>query len=319
MKQNFAPYRCSFSLSSEILTVAASIAFKSGRLSVIGEKKANREDAIEAVKYTLLSEGVALSASELRGLRQGEDLVKHPEALRLLKLYERLPNLNFYDPALLSEIEKAIFPHGVPNRMGKTAEGLSYPLPQKAKIEPLIKWLYAYASSREKNSPLIVACLFYFEILAIAPYSRYNGIVARFLFKGFLSTYCSSLSATSLEKALFLNKEKLEAAYKECIEKEDAAPFFSALLSLVDSSASSLLRGNLRKPRVATPLVERMLSLMVPGRRYSATELLVLLGLKSRLGLQKNYLRPALEAKLIAMSNPLVPTDRNQRYYKLED
>ena len=61
-------------------------------------------------------------------------------------------------------------------------------------------------------------------------------------------------------------------------------------------------------------MAKRMVGLMEDGRYYSAAELLGILGLKSRLGLQKNYLQPALKARLIEMSNPLSPTDRNQRY-----
>ena len=49
----------------------------------------------------------------------------------------------------------------------------------------------------------------------------------------------------------------------------------------------------------------------------SAAELMEKLGLKSRVTFRKNYLNPALEAGLIAMTNPDAPTNRNQRYYKL--
>lgn len=49
----------------------------------------------------------------------------------------------------------------------------------------------------------------------------------------------------------------------------------------------------------------------------SAVELMEKLGLKSRVTFRKNYIQPALEAGLIAMTDPDTPTSRNQRYFKV--
>ena len=49
----------------------------------------------------------------------------------------------------------------------------------------------------------------------------------------------------------------------------------------------------------------------------SAVELMEKLGLKSRVTFRKNYIQPALEAGLIAMTDPDTPTNRNQRYFKV--
>ena len=64
------------------------------------------------------------------------------------------------------------------------------------------------------------------------------------------------------------------------------------------------------------PYVRRLLDVMEYGTAYTAQELLMLLGLKSRLGLRKNYLNPALEQKLISMTEPDKPTSKRQRYQK---
>ena len=41
------------------------------------------------------------------------------------------------------------------------------------------------------------------------------------------------------------------------------------------------------------------------------------LGLKSRAGFRKNYLRPALDLQMIEMTIPDKPNSRNQRYRKV--
>ena len=49
----------------------------------------------------------------------------------------------------------------------------------------------------------------------------------------------------------------------------------------------------------------------------SALELMEKLNTRSSVTFRKNYLQPALEAGLIAMTDPNNPTNRNQRYYKI--
>lgn len=48
----------------------------------------------------------------------------------------------------------------------------------------------------------------------------------------------------------------------------------------------------------------------------SANELMEKLNLKSKDSFRNNYLKPAIDAGLICMSNPSKPTSKNQRYYK---
>ena len=49
----------------------------------------------------------------------------------------------------------------------------------------------------------------------------------------------------------------------------------------------------------------------------SAIEPMKKLGLKSRVTFRKNYIQPALKAGLITLTEPDVPTNRNQRYFRV--
>ena len=64
--------------------------------------------------------------------------------------------------------------------------------------------------------------------------------------------------------------------------------------------------------------VKRLLNVMEYGEAYTAKRIMELLGLKSKEALRKNYLNPAIEAGLVAMSEPDKPTSRNQMYIKQE-
>ncbi|MDD7409548.1 MAG: hypothetical protein SOV71_06120 [Anaerovoracaceae bacterium] len=50
------------------------------------------------------------------------------------------------------------------------------------------------------------------------------------------------------------------------------------------------------------------------GMEYSASELMDMVGVRSRKTLREKYLRPALDLGLIEMTVPDRPRSRNQRY-----
>ena len=62
--------------------------------------------------------------------------------------------------------------------------------------------------------------------------------------------------------------------------------------------------------------IRKLLEIMEYDTPYSSNELMEKLGLKSRDGFQRNYLRPAINLNLIRMSIPDKPNSKNQRYIK---
>ena len=317
MAKPIEPYKCALSLSNGILKAVSEISFKLGRLSLTQEHKADVDDFVNATKATLALEGVELKPSEIRGLRQGSPVPSAPLATAVYNLYANMKRVDPFDPAFITTFEQAIWKEGVPHRLSRRVASFPYPIPMHARVESLMKGLYTFAKGgRNKIHPLVLGCLYYFELMAIQPYSEYTGILARYLLKAFLGTYQANLLCLPLEHAFLLRKDKLDAAYAEAVEKADTGPFVNAVLVIINDGIDTLQRRAVKKSPTQSPLVRRMLEKMEEGRFYGAAELCELLGLKSRLGLQKNYLKPALEAGLIEMSNPVSRTDRTQRYRK---
>lgn len=62
--------------------------------------------------------------------------------------------------------------------------------------------------------------------------------------------------------------------------------------------------------------IQRLLSIMEYDVAYTGKALMEKLGLKSKEGFRRNYLIPAIEMKLIRMTVPEQPRNRNQRYIK---
>ncbi len=313
------PYRAAMSVNHRILRLSNDIAYRLGRLSCLGTVEGDNPFHACEVKYTLLQEGITLTPSQMRALNRGQTIPSEPKASALFKLYSRLNKIDPYSPEALTIYEKEVYPDGVPMRQSSKITGIDYVLPPFGKVRKLLENLFEFEEkNKEAMSPVTLACLLYFEVMALAPYSSENGLLARFWFKAMLGKAGRSMDALQIERTLYFSKEKLDSAFEEAAKKQDSAPFVEVLLELILNSVNALLREASKKEEAASPLVDRLLGKMMSGRYYSAAELCALLGLKSRLGLQKNYLRPALARKKIIMSNPLCPTDRNQRYRKKE-
>ena len=317
MNKPLEPYKAAFSVNGEILYSTSSIAYHLGRLSVTDAHVYDNVDALNSTKSVAALLGLEATPSQYRGLLRGEALPSCPQIASIYRLYSGLLKFNPYDENSLRKIEEVFFPHGVPNRMSRKLDDFPYPLPMHKKIEALIKGLFRFSSGNVKSmNPITIGCAFAFVFQAIAPYSSSNLPIALFYFHAYLSSYSKSLAHLNLFKVYLTHKEEIDASYAKSAETADMGAYLLCWMKLLDKGVNSLLTRSVKGNGKTTALVEKLLSKMEPDRPYSAEELCRLMGLKSRLGLQKNYLRQGLEAKVLFMTNPLVPTDRNQRYYK---
>lgn len=317
MAKQIAPYQAAVTVNNEILSSACNIAFEAGRLSLSPSFRVDEETLFQEVKASFALEGVSFTPSQARALKRGEDIPGIPEASALLRLYAKMGRIDPYDMGFVDEFASALFPDGVPSRMSRRVETFPYPIPLHAKILPMLKGFYSFAKSGKERHPLLLSALFYFEIMAIQPFSRYTRILALYLMKAILVSYAKEFANVPVVSLFAQKAQELEDAYRLSVETADTAPFVLAALRIVERAILSAQRKGMRQKNEGTPLARKLVSKMEDGRFYSAVELLGLLGLTSRLGLSKNYLHPALEAGLIEMANPLTPTDRNQRYRKV--
>ena len=63
--------------------------------------------------------------------------------------------------------------------------------------------------------------------------------------------------------------------------------------------------------------IKKLLDVMEYDIPYTSNSLMEKLGLKSKEGFRRNYLRPAVDMNLIRMTIPDKPNSRNQRYVKI--
>ena len=117
------------------------------------------------------------------------------------------------------------------------------------------------------------------------------------------------LADLPVESLVHAHQEGYYRAIKKSTGKADAAPFITFMLSKILNACKA------NTPQVAlyvTPQVKRLLSVM--RGVMSRQELMKALGLKDVKHFRRRYLRPAIEAGLIEMTQPESPRSPTQGY-----
>lgn len=318
MSKNIQPYKCAFSINHSLLNLTCDIAYKAGVLENEGFFP-NPEDKISGVKTIVELKGGHLTPSQFKGLANGERLPNNEVANAFASIYQRLARLDPFDESFIQLFEESYFIEGVPNRMGRKAEDFPFPLPLTPRIAPMMKGLFSFLKgSIGKTHPLILSGMAYVEILSIAPYSKGNEALALLLSKAILTRYTKTFLYLPLEENLHKKRDLLYKAIEEGSERADLSGFLLVYLEVLSASLRSLSLRREKKNKETSAQVKRLLAVMEEGKFYGANELCEMLGLKSRLGLMKNYINPALASHLIKRSDPTSPTSRNQRYGKVK-
>lgn len=114
--------------------------------------------------------------------------------------------------------------------------------------------------------------------------------------------------------------EKFQNEYYEVIAKchveGESTRFIEFMLSqiakILDDVSVQISEDN----EQLSEYLKRLLAVMEYDVPYTSNTLMDKLGLKSKEGFRRNYLRPAMDMNLIRMTIPDKPNSRNQRYVK---
>lgn len=89
------------------------------------------------------------------------------------------------------------------------------------------------------------------------------------------------------------------------------------LLNLCCRSLDDILLQIRKDNEHLSEYIKKLLDVMEYDIPYTSRALMEKLGLKSKEGFRRNYLRPAVDMDLIRMTIPDKPNSRNQRYVKV--
>lgn len=322
-----------YTISNKMLELVSNISEKIGKITSHKELESKphlrKNNRIESIHSSLKIEANSLSLSEVRDVINGHLVLGDQKEIQEVKnayaAYEKIREINPWDIEDLKKIhgimtyrtvdESGVFRKGNEGVFSGSECIFVAPPPQMVStlMEDLFSWL---KQSEGKIHPLIMAAVFHYEFVFIHPFSDGNGRMARLWHTVILYRWRNVFEYIPLESQI----EKFQMEYYDAIAKchvnGNSDLFIEFMLDMINKILDEVTIQINKSQAGISEYVKRLLDCMEYDVPYTANDIMKQLGLRSKETLRKNYINPALELNLIAMTIPDKPKSKNQRYIK---
>jgi Fic family protein len=321
------PYTPPLTITSRLIDLISRISEALGRWeaeSGVASPKLRRENRIRTIRSSLAIENNSLSLDQVTAIIDGKKvrglLREIKEVQNAFAAYELLDTLK---PAAVPDFLKAhgTLMRGLVDDAGAFRKGgvgvykgtkLVHMAPPADRVPYLVKDLFQWLKKTDSH-PLLAAAVVHYESEFIHPFADGNGRIGRLWQTVVLRAWKPQLAVLPMETVVHDRQAGYYRALAAADKTADAAPFAEFVLE-------SLLEALLAAPvsdRVSdseSDPVAKLLATLKPGEIVATEELMRRLGLKHKTYFRRNYLKPALAAGLISMTQPNSPNSPTQRY-----
>lgn len=326
-------YKSPFLITNEALSLVASISEKIGRITATSnldvKPRLRKNNRIKSIHASLKIEANSLSLGQVRDVINGKTVVGERKEIQEVKnayaVYEQFPEINPYSMEDLKRFH-GIMTKYVVEESGEFRHGEEgvfhgdqciFMAPPARLIPQLMSDLFDWMEEA-KNSvhPLILGSVFHYEFVFIHPFTDGNGRMARLWHSVILSKWKPIFEYIPIESQIEKFQEQYYDAIAKCYVDGESTAFIEFMLEQIDRILDDISVQISEDNEQLTEYIKRLLSVMDYDIPYTGKTLMEKLGLKSREGFRRNYLRPAIDMNLIRMTIPDKPNSRNQRYVK---
>ena len=321
-----------YNITDEMLELVSEITEDLGKLSSMNDlerlPRLRRVNRIRSILSSLAIENNTLSLEQVTDVIDGKHVLGPQDDIIAVKnafsVYKMLPEL---DPFSLEDLLKAhgTMMHGLVEGAGElrtssvgviNAQGkVIHVAPPHDMVKELMEQLFDWLKT-SKTQMLIRSSIFHYEFEFIHPFADGNGRTGRLWQTALLASWKPIFEWIPIENIIKDNQEEYYRAIGLSTAEGKSNRFILFMLKVIQKAVSELARDTRGHQNHITSQIKALMS-VVQSYPMTAAELMEKLGLKSRASFRINYLQPALEAGLIAMTDPESPTNRNQRYYKI--
>lgn len=327
-------YKPPFTITNEILVHVSSISEKIGRITATSNLESKphlrKNNKIKSIHSSLKIEANSLSLGQVRDVINGKMVLGEQKEIQEVKnayaAYEKVSEIDPYSIANLKRFHGIMTKYvveesgdfrggeeGVFN--GDTCIFMAPParlVPQL--MNDLFKWM---EESQDSVHPLILSIVFHYEFVFIHPFSDGNGRMARLWHTAILSKWKPVFEYIPIESQIEKFQEEYYDAIAKCHIDGASTVFIEFMLSQIDRILDDISIQISEDNEQLSEYIKRLLEVMEYDIPYTSNVLMEKLGLKSKEGFRRNYLRPAVDMNLIQMTIPDKPNSRNQRYVKV--
>lgn len=328
-------YSPPFSITNEMVSLISEISDKLGRISNYKEFESKpylrRNNRIRSIHSSLAIEANSLSMDDVRAVVNGKSVIGPQKEIQEVKnAYSAYEQIGSFDPYSIEELKRlhGILTKFIVDESGTFRHGEEgvfdgdrciFMAPPAQLVPQLMGDLFDWME-REKNSvhPLILSSVFHYEFVFIHPFADGNGRMARLWQTALLTMWKPVLQYLPIESHIYKFQTDYYNAISRCHVAGNSDAFIVFMLTMINNTLDEAMQQAVSSNSGMSEQVMRLLDVMQYGEAYTAKRIMELLGLKSKETLRKNYLNPAINERLVIMSEPDKPTSRNQTYIKQE-
>ncbi len=318
-KSNYQP---PYTITPEILNLAAAISEIMGRLTVISDQagggalQLRRINQVRTIHGSLAIEGNTLSEAQITAILEGKRVIAPPREVQEVKnaiaVYNRFENWKSHSERDLLEAHRILMT-GLMNDAGRYRLGgvgvmagkqVIHMAPPAGRVPQLMGNLLRWLATTDAH-PLIASSIFHYEFECIHPFSDGNGRMGRLWQSLILASWNPLFANVPVESLIFENQREYYKAIQESTRQTDSAAFITFMLRMILDAIK------LPTPQVTPQVVDLLMALQGEMTREMLQSALKLSDRKS---FGDRYLKPALDEGLIEMTVPNKPKSRLQKY-----
>lgn len=317
-----------FTLTPRILNLVAECServalWRSGQEATVAPQL-RKENRIRSIQASLAIENNSLSIDQVTAINEGRPVIGLPREIQEVKnAIVAYDQVHHHDPCSVPDLLRA---HGkmmlaLTDDAGQFRNGgvgiyrgqaLIHMAPPADRVPYLVADLFQWLSDTEIH-PLIASSIVHYELEFIHPFSDGNGRIGRLWQTLILARWHQQLAYLPVETVIRENQAAYYQALGEADQAANASPFIEFMLkSIIDTLKESPPTDQVSDQ--VTDQVKAVLHACQKLTEASTDQLLQALSLKHKPTFRQNYLKPALDARLIEMTQPDSPRSPTQRY-----
>ena len=324
-------YSPPYVITNKVIDLVAEISEMVGSISAWENMNANpqlrRDNRVKTIHASLSIENNSLSLDQVTAIINGKRVLGSPGDIQEVKnAFEAYEHLLTFNPYSVSDLLKAheLLMMGLVKEAGMFRRGglgvfagdrLVHMAPPASlvpqQIEELLQWV-----ENEAVHPLIKSCVFHYEFEFIHPFADGNGRMGRMWQTLLLSRWKTVFAWLPVETLIRERQDEYYAVLGKSDSTASATPFIEFLLGTLRDTLRDVARTDQVNVQVSVQV--RAVLAALGDETLSSNELMARVGLVHRGTFRKNYLQPAIDLGLVAMTVPDKPNSRNQKYYAVK-
>ena len=327
-------YKPPFMITNEILSYVSSISEKIGRITATSNLESKphlrKNNRIKSIHSSLKIEANSLSLGQVRDVINGKMVFGEQKEIQEVKnayaAYEGVSEINPYSIKDLKKyhgiMTKYVVEESGDFRLGEegvfNGDRCIFMAPPARLVPKFMDELFDWMKeTKTEIHPLILSSVFHYEFVFIHPFSDGNGRMARLWHTAILSKWKPIFEYIPIESQIEKFQEEYYEAIAQCHIDGTSTIFIEFMLAQIDKILDDITVQISDDNEQLSEGIKRLLDIMEYDIPYTGKTLMDKLGLKSKEGFRRNYLRPAVDMNLIRMTIPDKPNSRNQRYIKV--